>query len=225
MCLCVFRIIHEDGFSGDDVKQYKPVVYSNTIQSLAAIVRAMDTLGLEYGDKERKVSAGTHTLSKHFHQTHEITDTHRHIHTLARYFQRMISVCHVTQKHNVSRLLYSQIQNCELNKAKWRCQPTWIIEPVLQIWMQQIATGWMPQEQMKFRERAPCAVHWVTVFQPEHQVSSSCIRPDKVSLSKTLMYTSFRSLLWPPGKKNHLCMVINRISHYLDCVTNWMCHN
>lgn len=54
MFLC--RIIHEDGFSGDDVKQYKPVVYSNTIQSLAAIVRAMDTLGLEYGDKERKVS-------------------------------------------------------------------------------------------------------------------------------------------------------------------------
>lgn len=55
--VCVSRIIHEDGFSGDDVKQYKPVVYSNTIQSLAAIVRAMDTLGLEYGDKERKVRA------------------------------------------------------------------------------------------------------------------------------------------------------------------------
>uniref|UniRef100_A0A3P8X659 Guanine nucleotide-binding protein G(o) subunit alpha-like n=2 Tax=Cynoglossus semilaevis TaxID=244447 RepID=A0A3P8X659_CYNSE len=35
----------------------KPVVYSNTIQSLAAIVRAMDTLGLEYGDKERKADA------------------------------------------------------------------------------------------------------------------------------------------------------------------------
>lgn len=50
------RIIHEDGFSGEDVKQYKPVVYSNTIQSLAAIVRAMDTLGIEYGDKERRVS-------------------------------------------------------------------------------------------------------------------------------------------------------------------------
>ncbi|XP_004395871.1 PREDICTED: guanine nucleotide-binding protein G(o) subunit alpha isoform X3 [Odobenus rosmarus divergens] len=60
------KIIHEDGFSGEDVKQYKPVVYSNTIQSLAAIVRAMDTLGIEYGDKERKtehwslfVQAGT----------------------------------------------------------------------------------------------------------------------------------------------------------------------
>ncbi|XP_014110888.1 PREDICTED: guanine nucleotide-binding protein G(o) subunit alpha isoform X4 [Pseudopodoces humilis] len=44
------KIIHEDGFSGEDVKQYKPVVYSNTIQSLAAIVRAMDTLGIEYGE-------------------------------------------------------------------------------------------------------------------------------------------------------------------------------
>uniref|UniRef100_A0A8C0GT75 Guanine nucleotide-binding protein G(O) subunit alpha n=1 Tax=Chelonoidis abingdonii TaxID=106734 RepID=A0A8C0GT75_CHEAB len=49
------QIIHEDGFSGEDVKQYKPVVYSNTIQSLAAIVRAMDTLGIEYGDKERRL--------------------------------------------------------------------------------------------------------------------------------------------------------------------------
>ncbi|XP_026527882.1 guanine nucleotide-binding protein G(o) subunit alpha isoform X5 [Notechis scutatus] len=51
------KIIHEDGFSGEDVKQYKPVIYSNTIQSLAAIVRAMDTLGIEYGDKERRDSS------------------------------------------------------------------------------------------------------------------------------------------------------------------------
>lgn len=54
--LYLCRIIHEDGFSGDDVKQYKPVVYSNTIQSLAAILRAMDSLGIEFGDKDRKVS-------------------------------------------------------------------------------------------------------------------------------------------------------------------------
>lgn len=56
MSVCACRIIHEDGFSGDDVKQYKPVVYSNTIQSLAAILRAMDSLGIEFGDKDRKVS-------------------------------------------------------------------------------------------------------------------------------------------------------------------------
>ncbi|XP_023850836.1 guanine nucleotide-binding protein G(o) subunit alpha-like [Salvelinus sp. IW2-2015] len=51
------KIIHEDGFSGDDVKQYKPVVYSNTIQSLAAVLRAMDSLGIEYADKDRKADA------------------------------------------------------------------------------------------------------------------------------------------------------------------------
>lgn len=64
MSVCACRIIHEDGFSGDDVKQYKPVVYSNTIQSLAAILRAMDSLGIEFGDKDRKVS--------HFHPPAEM---------------------------------------------------------------------------------------------------------------------------------------------------------
>lgn len=54
LCVCV-RIIHEDGFSGDDVKQFKPVVYSNTIQSLATILRAMETLGIEYANKDRTV--------------------------------------------------------------------------------------------------------------------------------------------------------------------------
>lgn len=61
-CVCV-RIIHEDGFSGDDVKQFKPVVYSNTIQSLATILRAMETLGIEYADKDRTVCI--HTFSTH----------------------------------------------------------------------------------------------------------------------------------------------------------------
>lgn len=68
------RIIHEDGFSGDDVKQYKPVVYSNTIQSLAAIIRAMDTLGLEYGDKGRKVSL-THACARAHTHTQTYTNT------------------------------------------------------------------------------------------------------------------------------------------------------
>lgn len=58
--LCPYvRIIHEDGFSGDDVKQFKTVVYSNTIQSLAAILRAVETLGIEYGEKDRAVCIHT----------------------------------------------------------------------------------------------------------------------------------------------------------------------
>ncbi|KAI5613868.1 guanine nucleotide-binding protein G(o) subunit alpha [Silurus asotus] len=47
------KIIHEDGFSGDDLQQFKPIVYSNTIQSLFSILKAMENLGVEYEDKDR----------------------------------------------------------------------------------------------------------------------------------------------------------------------------
>lgn len=44
------KIIHEGGFTQEDNKQFKPVVYSNTIQSMVAILRAMNTLGIQFGD-------------------------------------------------------------------------------------------------------------------------------------------------------------------------------
>ena len=50
------RIIHEGGFTQEDNKQHKPVVYSNTIQSMAAILRAMNTLGIPFGDPVQCVS-------------------------------------------------------------------------------------------------------------------------------------------------------------------------
>ncbi|XP_055356165.1 guanine nucleotide-binding protein G(o) subunit alpha [Paramacrobiotus metropolitanus] len=47
------KIIHESGFTAEDYRQYKPVVYSNTIQSMAAILRAMATLNIPFGgDRE-----------------------------------------------------------------------------------------------------------------------------------------------------------------------------
>ncbi|KAG8227398.1 hypothetical protein J437_LFUL000407 [Ladona fulva] len=48
------RIIHESGFTSEDFKQYRPVVYSNTIQSLVAILRAMPNLGIAFGNNERE---------------------------------------------------------------------------------------------------------------------------------------------------------------------------
>ncbi|KAG1689657.1 Guanine nucleotide-binding protein G(o) subunit alpha [Nymphon striatum] len=48
------RIIHESGFTQEDYKQYRPVVYSNTIQSLVAILRAMPNLGITFGNNERE---------------------------------------------------------------------------------------------------------------------------------------------------------------------------
>lgn len=51
------RIIHDSGFTQEDFKQYKPVVYSNTIQSMVAILRAMPNLGINFGNNEREVSS------------------------------------------------------------------------------------------------------------------------------------------------------------------------
>ena len=49
------RIIHESGFTVEDFKQYRPVVYSNTIQSLVAILRAMPNLGIAFANTDREV--------------------------------------------------------------------------------------------------------------------------------------------------------------------------
>jgi len=54
-CFFVHRIIHENGFTRDECKQFRPVVYSNTIQSMAAIIKGMDTLSIPFGDDNRKV--------------------------------------------------------------------------------------------------------------------------------------------------------------------------
>ncbi|CAI8052377.1 Guanine nucleotide-binding protein G(i) subunit alpha [Geodia barretti] len=48
------KIIHENGYSEEERSQYKPVVFSNTVQSLVAILRAMERLGIGYGSPERE---------------------------------------------------------------------------------------------------------------------------------------------------------------------------
>lgn len=45
------KIIHENGYTEDDCKQYKAVVFSNTIQSIIAIIKAMKQLNIEFQDK------------------------------------------------------------------------------------------------------------------------------------------------------------------------------
>jgi len=51
------KIIHESGFTSEDFKQYRPVVYSNTIQSLVAILRAMPNLNINFSNNEREGDA------------------------------------------------------------------------------------------------------------------------------------------------------------------------
>lgn len=47
------KIIHETGYSPEECEQYRPVVYSNTIQSLMAIIRAMGQLKIDFADPSR----------------------------------------------------------------------------------------------------------------------------------------------------------------------------
>ncbi|XP_058809965.1 guanine nucleotide-binding protein G(i) subunit alpha-like [Phymastichus coffea] len=47
------KIIHESGFSPDECEQNKPVVYSNTIQSLMTIIRAMGQLKIEFAEASK----------------------------------------------------------------------------------------------------------------------------------------------------------------------------
>uniref|UniRef100_A0A8D2JSM9 Uncharacterized protein n=1 Tax=Sciurus vulgaris TaxID=55149 RepID=A0A8D2JSM9_SCIVU len=47
------KIIHEDGYSEEERKQYKIVVYSNAIQSIIAIIRARGPLKIDFGETAR----------------------------------------------------------------------------------------------------------------------------------------------------------------------------
>lgn len=51
------KIIHETGYSIEECEQYRPVVYSNTIQSLMAIIRAMGQLRIAFADPSRAVNS------------------------------------------------------------------------------------------------------------------------------------------------------------------------
>lgn len=65
----ILRIIHEDGYSEDECKQYRAVVYSNAIQSIMAIVKAMASLKIDYSNPSRVVrhtSTQNHSKTRRF---------------------------------------------------------------------------------------------------------------------------------------------------------------
>lgn len=47
------KIIHENGYTREECLAYKPVIYSNTIQSMVAIVRAMNQLEISFNNPQR----------------------------------------------------------------------------------------------------------------------------------------------------------------------------
>ncbi|OUC42985.1 g-protein alpha subunit [Trichinella nativa] len=53
----VCRILHKDGFSQHDFEMIRPVVYSNTVHAMLAVLRAMYQLNIEFSDPERQKDA------------------------------------------------------------------------------------------------------------------------------------------------------------------------
>lgn len=51
-----YRIIHKNGYSKQECMEFKAVIYSNTLQSILAIVKAMTTLGIDYVNPRSAVS-------------------------------------------------------------------------------------------------------------------------------------------------------------------------
>lgn len=59
------KIIHETGYSKEECEQYKPVVCSNTVQSLMTIIRAMGQLRIDFADPNKAVNI--RTLNKYLY--------------------------------------------------------------------------------------------------------------------------------------------------------------
>ena len=56
--LNVPRLLLGSGFSDEERMESRPIVYSNTIQSLAAVIKAMGALQIPLGNAERAVRRG-----------------------------------------------------------------------------------------------------------------------------------------------------------------------
>ena len=48
------KIIHQNGFTSEERMEYRPLVYSNTIQSLVDILRAITKLGIAFSQEDRE---------------------------------------------------------------------------------------------------------------------------------------------------------------------------
>lgn len=45
------KILHKEGFNEDERKSFKPVVFANTVQSMMAILKAMESLNIKFSNK------------------------------------------------------------------------------------------------------------------------------------------------------------------------------
>lgn len=123
MCFCS-RIIHEKGYSQEECLQYKPVVYSNAVQSMIAIIRAMGQLHIDFGHPDRAVCilyAYSCVLTGENCQACEVIASNTVLSTVW-YLRRQFSNYTKTLKCNLLRPALKLINGSYLNSLKGECQ-------------------------------------------------------------------------------------------------------
>lgn len=128
MVIVNYRIIHESGFTSEDFKQYRPVVYSNTIQSLVAILRAMPNLNIAFGNNDREVREVTYWLMMRCVWTFLINFCFINSSAMLKWFSMLYNEC-MTRNHfrkiylllwrNFGRILEFRIVFAEATNINW----------------------------------------------------------------------------------------------------------
>ena len=55
--LLSFRILHDNGFSDEEIAQQRAVIYSNASSCMATMLKAMEKLEIQLEDPEREASS------------------------------------------------------------------------------------------------------------------------------------------------------------------------
>jgi guanine nucleotide-binding protein G(o) subunit alpha len=74
------KIIHQDGYTRDELISFKPIVFTNTVQCMFDILKGMETLGIRFDDKsehcekEQKHAARVNFVAKNMKDGQEFID-------------------------------------------------------------------------------------------------------------------------------------------------------
>ena len=57
----IFRILHDHGFSEEEMLKQKSVVFNNTVQAMVYLLRGMNQLNIQFDNPSLEVSFGAET--------------------------------------------------------------------------------------------------------------------------------------------------------------------
>lgn len=62
------RIIHGAGYSADDKKEFIPQIYQNIFMAIQSMIKAMDSLGIDYENERNAVSMSSDFITSSYYR-------------------------------------------------------------------------------------------------------------------------------------------------------------